>query len=139
MELWKKEKSGKAVMKYLSFLSPRYCQDFPALHGTQLPARFQIIPSIHILREVHTTIFYYISPNMGIAFDYAPDRPQNISEILGGLERYNPETTAIFQEYVSQQCEDRTYDCYANLALLKLCVSFLSLTQIYTQTERGLR
>ncbi|KAK3168167.1 hypothetical protein OEA41_004613 [Lepraria neglecta] len=57
---------------------------------------------------------------MGIAFDYAPDRPEHIEAILNGLDRYNPETTTIFQDYVTQQCEDRTYDCYANLALLKL-------------------
>ncbi|KAI4234976.1 MAG: hypothetical protein LQ352_008139 [Teloschistes flavicans] len=57
---------------------------------------------------------------MGIAFDYAPARPQNIDEILNGLDRYNPETTTVFESYVTQQCEDRTYDCYANLALLKL-------------------
>ncbi|KAL9577708.1 MAG: hypothetical protein Q9203_007359, partial [Teloschistes exilis] len=57
---------------------------------------------------------------MGIAFDYAPARPQNIDDILNGLDRYNPETTAVFESYVTQQCEDRTYDCYANLALLKL-------------------
>ncbi|KAI4280699.1 MAG: hypothetical protein L6R38_004246 [Xanthoria sp. 2 TBL-2021] len=57
---------------------------------------------------------------MGIAFDHAPERPENIDAILNGLDRYNPETTTVFQDYVSQQCEDRTYDCYANLALLKL-------------------
>lgn len=57
---------------------------------------------------------------MGIAFDVAPDRPENIDTILNGLDRYNPETTAVFQEYVAQQCENQTYDCYANLALLKL-------------------
>ncbi|TAQ87339.1 hypothetical protein B7494_g4322 [Chlorociboria aeruginascens] len=57
---------------------------------------------------------------MGIPFDYAPDRPEHIDAILNGLDRYNPETTNIFQEYVTQQCEDKTYDCYANLALLKL-------------------
>ncbi|KAL8808765.1 MAG: hypothetical protein Q9223_003429 [Gallowayella weberi] len=57
---------------------------------------------------------------MGIAFDYAPDRPEHIDAILNGLDRYNPETTTVFQDYVTQQCEDRSYDCYANLALLKL-------------------
>ncbi len=57
---------------------------------------------------------------MGVPFDYAPDRPEHIDAILNGLDRYNPETTAVFQDYVTQQCEDRTYDCYANLALLKL-------------------
>ncbi|KAF2459523.1 eukaryotic translation initiation factor-like protein 3 subunit K [Lineolata rhizophorae] len=53
-------------------------------------------------------------------FDYAPDRPDNIDVILNGLDRYNPETTSVFQDYVMQQCENQTYDCYANLALLKL-------------------
>ena len=59
---------------------------------------------------------------MGIVFDHAPERPPHIEAILTGLDRYNPETTSIFQDYVTQQCEDKTYDCYANLALLKLCV-----------------
>ena len=63
---------------------------------------------------------------MGIAFDYAPDRPERINTILNGLDRYDPETTAVFQDYVTQQCEDRTYDCYANLALLKLYVGRIS-------------
>ena len=57
---------------------------------------------------------------MGLAFDLAPDRPEAIDNILNGLDRYNPETTGTFQEYVAQQCESQTYDCYANLALLKL-------------------
>lgn len=47
-------------------------------------------------------------------------RPEFIANILAGLDRYNPETTSVFQDYVAQQCESRTYDCYANLALLKL-------------------
>jgi len=57
---------------------------------------------------------------MVASFDYAPERPENIDQILNGLDRYNPETTTVFQEYVAQQCESQTYDCYANLALLKL-------------------
>ncbi|KAF2427699.1 ARM repeat-containing protein [Tothia fuscella] len=55
-----------------------------------------------------------------ISFDYSPDRPEHIETILNGLDRYNPETTEIFSKYVMEQCENRTYDCYANLALLKL-------------------
>ena len=47
-------------------------------------------------------------------------RPEFIETILSTLDRYNPETTSIFQEYVIQQCETKTYDSYANLALLKL-------------------
>lgn len=64
---------------------------------------------------------------MGVAFDDAPDRPEHIDAILNGLDRYNPETTQIFQEYVVAQCEERTVDMYANLALLKLYVQFRSL------------
>lgn len=62
---------------------------------------------------------------MGLPFDYAPDRPEHIENILNGLDRYNPETTLIFQDYVQQQCEERTYDCFANLALLKLYVLYI--------------
>ncbi|KAI5237752.1 eukaryotic translation initiation factor 3 subunit K [Aureobasidium subglaciale] len=57
---------------------------------------------------------------MGVPFDYAPERPEHIDIILNGLDRYNPETTTVFQDYVVSQCENQTYDCYANLALLKL-------------------
>ena len=35
---------------------------------------------------------------MGIPFDYAPDRPEYIENILNGLDRYNPETTTVFQD-----------------------------------------
>lgn len=59
---------------------------------------------------------------MGASFDFAPERPEHIQTILDGLDRYNPETTGTFQDYVMQQCESQTYDCYANLALLKLYV-----------------
>ncbi|KXT15488.1 hypothetical protein AC579_3373 [Pseudocercospora musae] len=57
---------------------------------------------------------------MPFAFDQCPERPESMDQILNGLDRYNPETTTVFQEYVAQQCENQTYDCYANLALLKL-------------------
>ena len=63
---------------------------------------------------------------MGAPFDFAPERPEHIDSILNGLDRYNPETTAVFQDYVMQQCEQQTYDCYANLALLKLYVILFS-------------
>ena len=57
---------------------------------------------------------------MPVSFDRTENRPAHIDAILNGLDRYNPETTSVFQDYVQQQCEDKTYDCYANLALLKL-------------------
>ncbi|KAJ5933353.1 Winged helix-turn-helix transcription repressor DNA-binding [Penicillium verhagenii] len=55
-----------------------------------------------------------------VAFDKCDTRPAHIDAILNGLDRYNPETTTVFQDYVVQQCENRVFDCYANLALLKL-------------------
>ena len=57
---------------------------------------------------------------MVYAFDKCKERPAHIDETLNGLNRYNPETTTIFQEYVSQQCEEKFFDTYACLALLKL-------------------
>ena len=59
---------------------------------------------------------------MSATFDKCKTRPAHIDAILNGLDRYNPETTTVFQDYVTQQCEDRTFDAYANLALLKLSV-----------------
>lgn len=72
-----------------------------------------------------------------VSFDYSPDRPENIEAILNGLDRYNPETTSTFQEYVAQQCEQQTYDCYANLALLKLYVNLYLYRYSRTGTKRG--
>lgn len=53
-------------------------------------------------------------------FDKCKERPAPIDEVLNGLNRYNPETTTTFQEYVGQQCEEKFFDAYASLALLKL-------------------
>jgi translation initiation factor 3 subunit K len=61
-----------------------------------------------------------MSTAMRQTFDKCKERPQHIEEILNGLNRYNPETTTIFQEYVSLQCEEKFFDVYASLALLKL-------------------
>lgn len=73
------------------------------------------------------------------AFDKCDTRPAHIDAILNGLDRYNPETTTVFQDYVVQQCEDRTFDCYANLALLKLYVCLVvTLSACYsTAKERN--
>ena len=76
---------------------------------------FDQAPNTNSSSLIHTTI-------MGVPFDFAPERPEHMQQILDGLDRYNPETTGVFQDYVMQQCENQTYDCYANLALLKLYV-----------------
>lgn len=59
---------------------------------------------------------------MPLSFDKCKERPVHIDAILNGLDRYNPETTTTFQEYVAQQCEEKFFDVYACLALLKLYV-----------------
>ncbi|EPE05129.1 eukaryotic translation initiation factor 3 subunit [Ophiostoma piceae UAMH 11346] len=48
------------------------------------------------------------------------DRPEQISAIINGLERYNPEAVGHLEAYLTQQCEDRSCDCNANRTLLKL-------------------
>lgn len=63
---------------------------------------------------------------MPSALDKCKERPASIEAILNGLDRYNPETTTVFQDYVTQQCEDKFFDTYACLALLKLYVGFHS-------------
>lgn len=81
---------------------------------------------------IHTT-------TMGAPFDFAPERPDHMQQILDGLDRYNPETTGVFQDYVMQQCENQTYDCYANLALLKLYVSPLLFPPCYKMNKQPQR
>jgi translation initiation factor 3 subunit K len=61
---------------------------------------------------------------MAPAFDKCKERPAQIDTILNGLDRYNPETTEIFRDYVNQQCEEKFFDVYSCLALLKLYVDF---------------
>jgi translation initiation factor 3 subunit K len=57
---------------------------------------------------------------MPTSLDKCKERPPHIETILNGLDRYNPETTTVFQDYVTQQCEEKFIDSYACLALLKL-------------------
>ncbi|KAL1873605.1 hypothetical protein VTK73DRAFT_847 [Phialemonium thermophilum] len=49
-----------------------------------------------------------------------PERPEFIRNIIGGLERYNPEAAGTLEAYLQQQCEEKFCDCNANRALLKL-------------------
>jgi translation initiation factor 3 subunit K len=73
-------------------------------------------------RNTHSNNFDFTTTldKMGYAFDKCKERPAQIDEILNGLNRYNPETTTTFQEYVNQQCEEKFFDAYASMALLKL-------------------
>lgn len=48
------------------------------------------------------------------------ERPDYISSIINGLERYNPEAVGTLEDYLRQQCEQRFCDCNANRTLLKL-------------------
>ncbi|KAK4184288.1 putative cytosolic translation initiation factor 3 subunit 12 [Podospora australis] len=48
------------------------------------------------------------------------ERPEQIRNIIGGLERYNPQAAEVLEAYLQQQCEEKFCDCNANRALLKL-------------------
>lgn len=48
------------------------------------------------------------------------ERPDYISSIINGLERYNPEAVGNLETYLQEQCEQKFTDCNANRTLLKL-------------------
>ena len=48
------------------------------------------------------------------------ERPDYISAVIHGLERYNPEAVTVLENYLSDQCENKFCDCNANRTLLKL-------------------
>ncbi|KAK4039183.1 COP9 signalosome [Parachaetomium inaequale] len=48
------------------------------------------------------------------------ERPEQIRNIINGLERYNPQAAEVLEAYLQQQCEDKFCDSNANRALLKL-------------------
>jgi translation initiation factor 3 subunit K len=48
------------------------------------------------------------------------ERPDEITAIINGLERYNPEAVASLEDYLRHQCENRYTDSNANRTLLKL-------------------
>ncbi|EQL01238.1 hypothetical protein G6O67_001228 [Ophiocordyceps sinensis] len=49
-----------------------------------------------------------------------PERPEYITSIINGLERYNPEAVGSLETYLTEQCEQKYCDCSANRTLLKL-------------------
>ncbi|UPK90104.1 hypothetical protein LCI18_001039 [Fusarium solani-melongenae] len=49
-----------------------------------------------------------------------PERPNEIADIINGLERYNPEAVGALETYLQDQCEQKFTDCNANRTLLKL-------------------
>ncbi|KAI0010662.1 armadillo-type protein [Xylariaceae sp. FL0662B] len=48
------------------------------------------------------------------------ERPEDIVNIINGLERYNPEAVGNLEDYLRHQCENRYTDSNANRTLLKL-------------------
>jgi hypothetical protein len=77
-----------------------------------------------------------------VDFSACDTRPDNIQAILDSLDRYrrmlivhgaltdqrnryNPEKISTFEEYLQSQLDEKTYDIWANLALLKLYVTSL--------------
>ena len=48
------------------------------------------------------------------------ERPELITNIITGLERYNPDAVGTLEAYLGEQCEQKYCDCNANRTLLKL-------------------
>ena len=49
-----------------------------------------------------------------------PERPEYVTNIINGLERYNPEAVSHLENYLQEQCEQKYCDSNANRTLLKL-------------------
>jgi translation initiation factor 3 subunit K len=47
-------------------------------------------------------------------------RTDHITTLIEGVNRYNPESLEVLEEYLAQQCSEGTFDCLADLAILKL-------------------
>lgn len=73
-----------------------------------------------VLDTTNSSTMAALQPTQVTDFDLCEERPEEIDVILSGLDRYNPNTTVTLQDYVSNQCESKFVDPYANLALLKL-------------------
>lgn len=65
------------------------------------------------------------------------ERPQEITQIINGLERYNPEAVGALEGYLQQQCEQQFTDGNANRVLLKLYVAPLPTTFSYRSPLQG--
>jgi len=60
-----------------------------------------------------------IAPVEGL--DVPPaSRPENITTLIESVDRYNPDSLEILEAYLEQQCSEGTFDCLADLAILKL-------------------
>jgi hypothetical protein len=56
-------------------------------------------------------------------FRHVTDLQRRFSDtLISGVQRYDPASAAVLEEYLSAQIKDDTYDSMANLALLKLSV-----------------
>ncbi|EJD33903.1 ARM repeat-containing protein, partial [Auricularia subglabra TFB-10046 SS5] len=47
-------------------------------------------------------------------------RPEGIDALVSGVDRYNPSNISVLEDYLYHQIRNGEYDCFANLAVLKL-------------------
>ncbi|EJD55659.1 ARM repeat-containing protein [Auricularia subglabra TFB-10046 SS5] len=47
-------------------------------------------------------------------------RPEGIDSLVSGVDRYNPSNISVLEDYLYHQIRNGEYDCFANLAVLKL-------------------
>lgn len=66
--------------------------------------------------------FYVGEYNMSATAEWIDPstRPQQIENLVSGVDRYNPSNGSILEDYLYHQIRENEYDCLANLAILKL-------------------
>lgn len=77
-------------------------------------------PSVAFPPATHPSSHITMASTLNMNGEDPVERPQQIRDIIGGLERYNPQAAEVLEAYLQQQCEEKFTDCNANRALLKL-------------------
>lgn len=102
----------------LHTLSPFDAHNRPPSHN---PSKTSLCPTITNLSTTSTPSNTNICINTGkMNGEDPPERPDYITNIINGLERYNPEAVGSLETYLQEQCEQKFCDSNANRTLLKL-------------------
>lgn len=112
--------------------SPQTDRLAPSATGRPVLFHLQLL-SVHSNASTQqmSTSLLYASPASGHpdnrAWTSPPCRPEAITVLLEGVDRYNVQNLQVLEDYLVQdQVENDAYDCLANLAILKLFVLFFS-------------
>lgn len=105
-------------------VSPRVGGAKPLLRAQETtPTIIRILlpsPTITNLPSTSLPSIYPPRPPPKMNGEDPPERPDYVTSIINGLERYNPEAVVTLENYLQEQCEQKYCDCNANRTLLKL-------------------